>query len=370
MDIKFLAKNSFNLLTNRQIKFQFDRIPMTSYPFSWKKFKNIFLIGVNRLFPVSTQLGYPYMAHVSPSGLCNLRCDVCPTHHPATKGKGLLPFRTFKKFVDEAGDYLIYIILWSWGEPLLNPDIYKMCHYAEQKGIRTVTSTNFNKFSQKEAYDMVKSGLDALIIAADGTTQESYSRYRKGGNLEKVWKHTREIVQVKKKTGSRKPLLNLRMIVSKDNENEMETFRQIARKLGVDMVSFKAFSTRQSGYLDPTIDQKYAPNQKRYRWYSYQKGFNVSHNPKKYWCRFPWTKPTLFPDGTIISCEYDFKYEHVFGNINEQSFDRIWFSPQADVFRKKFQKNRDAFDFCKDCVYDYKLIPGCVLEWEFIEHDK
>ncbi|MBD3413248.1 MAG: radical SAM protein, partial [Candidatus Aminicenantes bacterium] len=182
MDIEFIINNSFHLLTKRQIKFQFDRIPMTSHPFSWKKFRNLFLIGANRLFPISLQLGYPYMAHVSPSGLCNLRCEVCPTHDPETKGKGLLPFHTYKKFIDEAGDYLIYIILWSWGEPLLNPDIYKMFHYAEQKGIRTVTSTNFNKFSRKDAQEMVGSGLDALIIAADGTTQESYSKYRRGGN--------------------------------------------------------------------------------------------------------------------------------------------------------------------------------------------
>ncbi|MBD3415074.1 MAG: radical SAM protein [Candidatus Aminicenantes bacterium] len=343
---------------------------MTSHPFSWKKFRNLFLIGANRLFPISLQLGYPYMAHISPSGLCNLRCEVCPTHDPETKGKGLLPFHTYKKFIDEAGDYLIYIILWNWGEPLLNPDIYKMFHYAEQKGIRTVTSTNFNKFSRKDAQEMVGSGLDALIIAADGTTQESYSKYRRGGNLEKVWEHTREIVDIKRKTGSQKPLLNLRLIVSRENENEMDTFRQIGRKLGVDMVSFKAFSTRQPGYFDVKLERKYAPLQKKYRWYKYHKGYKVNYSPKKYWCRFPWTKPTLFPDGTIISCEFDFRYEHAFGNINQKSFDQIWFSPKAHSFRKQFQKDRDAFDFCKHCVYDYKLIPGCVLEWEFIEQDR
>jgi radical SAM protein with 4Fe4S-binding SPASM domain len=294
---------------------------------------------------------------------------VCPTHHPETKGKSLLPFPTYKKFIDEAGDYLIYVILWSWGEPLLNPDIYQMCKYAEQKSIRTVTSTNLNKFSMQEAQQMVESGPDVLIIAADGTTQEAYSKYRRGGNLEKVFEHTRKIVAAKKKRMSRKPLINLRMIVSKENEKEVDRFKEIASELGVDMVSFKAFSTRQPGYFDSKLDRKYAPNQKKYRWYSYQKGYRVNPKPKKYWCRFPWTKPTLFPDGTIISCEFDFKYEQAFGNINQQSFDQIWFSSRAKAFRNKFHKDRDGFAFCKNCVYDYKLIPGCVLEWEFIGKD-
>lgn len=370
MDIRFLLKNSIRLLFKRKIRFQFDRIPMESHPFSWKKTKNLFLTGINRLLPISYALGHPYMAHISPSGVCNLRCELCPAHNPEAKGKCFLPFQTYKKFIDETGDYLIYIILWSWGEPLLNPEFNKMTKYAEQKGIRTVTSTNLNKLSKASAQKLVESGLDALIIAADGTTQETYSRYRKGGNLEKVLSHTRNIVEAKRVSGSRKPLLNLRMIVSKENENEMDEFRRIARDIGVDMVSFKAFSTRQSGYSDSKFDRKYAPVQKKYRWYSYQKGFKVSRKPKKYWCRFPWTKPTLFPDGTILSCEFDFKYEQSFGNINEKTFDAIWFSPETADFRRKFQKNRGVFNFCKDCVYDYKLIPGCVLEWEFIEDDR
>jgi len=68
--------------------------------------------------------------------------------------------------------------------------------------------------------------------------------------------------------------------------------------------------------------------------------------------------------GVILSCEFDFHYEHSLGNMNNQSFKDIWFGPIARKFREQFI--RDSFNFCRDCVYDYKLIPGCVVEWEML----
>jgi len=72
----------------------------------------------------------------------------------------------------------------------------------------------------------------------------------------------------------------------------------------------------------------------------------------------------------VISCEFDLKYEAPFGNINDQSFDEIWFSPRAERFRRNFQKDRDRFAFCRDCVFDYTRFEGCVLEAEMIQNDR
>lgn len=319
------------------------------------------------MFPIGKTLGFPYMAHISPSGLCNLWCAVCPAHDPEAKGKTLLPFETFKKFIDETGDYLLYIILWSWGEPVLNPDFYRMVSYAREKNILTVTSVNLNRFSREEAISMVQSGLDALIIALDGVSEETYSQYRKGGSAGRVIENTKLLLEEKEKSDSNKPFVNLRMVVSRGNEHEIEGFRRIARALRVDMVSFKTFSTRQPGYTDPELDEKYAPRSEKFRWYKYLPGYVADKKKKMYECKFPWTKPTLFADGEVLSCEFDFRYEYSFGNINRKAFRDIWFGPRAQEFRKQFKKNRDSISFCRDCVFDYKLIPGCVIEWEILK---
>lgn len=363
----FLVRNSLSLLLKKELRFEFDRIPLRAERVSAQKLVNLFRIGFNRLLPISPALGFPYMAHISPAGLCNLRCPICPAHDPKTRGKVLLPFEIFKKLIDEIGDYLIYVILWSWGEPFLNPEIYRMIQVASTKNIVTVTSSNLNRFSQEEARKLIEAGLDALIVALDGITEESYSRYRGGGSARRVIENTRLLLEERERQGKRKPFVNLRMVVSRENEHEVEEFRALGRALGVDMVSFKAFSTRQSGFADPAIDRHYAPRKIFFRWYDYQPDFSVSKKAKKYDCKFPWTKPTLFADGEVLACEFDFRYTCSFGNLKEKSFREIWFGERARELRRRFRKNRDDIAFCRDCVFDYKLIPGCVVAWEFIQ---
>ena len=91
----------------------------------------------------------------------------------------VLSYKTFKNFIDQFGDYLLLIILWDWGEPFLNPDIFKIISYAKTKNILIHSSTNGNvRFSEEKAEELVNSGLDSLIVAVDGATQETYGKYR------------------------------------------------------------------------------------------------------------------------------------------------------------------------------------------------
>ncbi len=368
MKTGFLIENAFNLLVRRRLDFQFDQIPMSATHLSMRKRWNLVKIGLNRLLPIARTMGRPYMAHISPSNLCDLDCRICPSKDEETKARMLLPFETFQKFVDEAGGTLLYMILWSWGEPILNPDLAKMARYAADRNILTVTSTNLNHLNEDQAMELVRSGLTALIIAVDGTTEESYAVQRRGGSLERVLNNIRMLVAAKKANEGVGPILNVRMVISRENEDEVDDFRKLAINSEVDMVSFKAFSTRQDGVCDPERDKKFVPEQEKYRWYRYTKWFHADRNFGRFNCRFPWTKPTLFPDGEIISCEFDLHYQHSFGNINDQHFDEIWFSEKVEDFRQCFQTDRDRFAFCRNCVYDYCAFDGCVVSAEFF-HD-
>jgi len=366
VDARFLLGNAARLALKGELAFQFDRIPLVAKGVRGRKARNLARISANRLLHVSRTLGYPYMAHVAPSGVCNLRCERCPAHDEHTAGRTLLPYETFERFLEQTAGYLLYVILWAWGEPLLNPEIYRMIRLATERNVLTVTSSHMNTFSTQNARDMVAAELDALIIAVDGADPETYERLRPGGDFEAVIANTKLLLDEKRKTGSKKPYVNLRMVVSRDNENEVPAFKRLGRELGVDMISFKAYSTRQAGFSDPEWDRTRAPEDERLRWYEYGSDFDVNAAPGRYDCRFPWTKPTLFADGSVLMCEFDLGCEHPFGNINEQPFAELWFSDRGERMRHAFQRDRDSFEFCRDCVYDYSVIDGCVLEAEYL----
>ena len=107
-----------------------------------------------------------------------------------------MEFDTFRKFIDEVGDYLFLILLWDWGEPLLNPRLFDMVAYAKAKGIKLVTSTNAHLLTDRDmCRRLIESGLDTVIVAVDGLSQETYSTYRRGGDLSVVFKGIRTLVE-------------------------------------------------------------------------------------------------------------------------------------------------------------------------------
>jgi len=78
-----------------------------------------------------------------------------------------------------------------------------------------------------------------LIISIDGTTQETYSSYRIGGNLEKVIEGAKNIVKWKKELKSKTPHIIFQFLVVKPNEHQIEDVKRLGKEIGVDEVRFK-----------------------------------------------------------------------------------------------------------------------------------
>ena len=272
-----------------------------------------------------------------------------------------MSYGTFKNFIDQVGDYLLLIVLWNWGEPFLNPDIFKMISYAKSKNILIHSSTNGNvPFSEEKAERLVKSGLDSLIIAVDGATQETYSKYRKGGNLELVLENIRTIVKIKKNLKSTTPRLTVRTVITKHNENELPQMRQLAEELKVDFFTIKtvAMSSDPTG----TSDKNYIPKQQKYCMYEYQHQ-DFKRKKRPFVCMRPWKRITMDAQGELISCEYDYKSLNSFGTLNGATITgQVWKSDQSKNFRKNFNKGHNDYYHCKACVYKGRVADDCTVE--------
>jgi radical SAM protein with 4Fe4S-binding SPASM domain len=253
------------------------------------------------------------------------------------------------------------MVLWTWGEPFLNPDIFKMIKYAVSRDILVHSSTNGNVvFDDAAADKLVGSGLTSLVFAMDGATQETYRKYRAGGDLERVKENIRTVVRAKRRNSSPFPRLNLRFVAMKHNEHELPQVEQLAHELGVDFFSVKSVDMPENREKD--LDQKYRPENDKYRRYEYVTG-TYARKDKPFVCMRPWKRITMDAQGELISCEYDYKNLHSFGNIgNGHSTLEAWKSSISRTFRKHFNKgHNDAYYHCKGCTYKGLRTDDCNL---------
>src|SRR5690606_14256719 len=125
------------------------------------------------------------------------------------------------------------------GEPYINPNFLDMVKYAHDRKMYTATSTNAHFLNDEDSRKTIESGLDRLIISIDGTSQEVYESYRRGGKLEKVLEGSKNILKWKRKLKSKTPHVIFQFLVVKPNEHQIEDVKKLARELGVDEVKFK-----------------------------------------------------------------------------------------------------------------------------------
>jgi radical SAM protein with 4Fe4S-binding SPASM domain len=292
-------------------------------------------------------LSYPTHRIADVTNICNLRCPLCPTGAgvPGRK-KGMMPFSTFRKIIDETGKYLISVDLFNWGEPLLNSDVYEMIAYAHRHSIVTTVSTNFQHFSEEDAEKLISSGLDILILSIDGASQESYEKYRIGGDFHRVVENISLLVEKKKEHGCRHPYICWQFLVMRHNEHEVETVKRMAGELGVDSVTidcaFLPVATREEAMKWLPVDSRYHRYnaeglENRWQEAERQQGLPQTDDraddednsagrdlKRRINCSWLWTQTTVNWDGSVSPCCAIYDPSEDFGNISEASFKAIW----------------------------------------------
>jgi radical SAM protein with 4Fe4S-binding SPASM domain len=121
-----------------------------------------------------------------------------------------------------------------WGEPFIHKDVFRMIRYATDQDLAVQISSNLNVFRDGFAHKIVDSGLEHLIVAMDGVSQEVYEKYRVGGKIERVIRNLELILQARAERRSRFPEIELQYIVFPHNRHELEAAENLAFSLGVD----------------------------------------------------------------------------------------------------------------------------------------
>ena len=298
------------------------------------------------------QWGLPFTISLEPTTACNLRCPECPSGLRAfTRPTGNLKEDFFKKTIDELHRELFYLIFYFQGEPYINPKFLDMVNYAHKKGIYTATSTNGHFLNNENAKKTIESGLDRLIISVDGTSQDTYEAYRKEGKLESVLKGARNVVEWKKKMGSKTPHIIFQFLVVRHNEHQIPEIYKLAKEIGVDEVKLKTaqvYEYENGNDLIPTIDKYARYRQKADGKWTF-KGELTNH------CWKLWHSCVITWDGLVVPCCFDKDATHRLGDLKQASFKEVWQNKRYNGFRKAILKGRDKIDICNNCTEGCKV---------------
>ena len=310
-------------------------------------------MSLSKLLKKQILWGYPPILMVEPTNICNLKCPMCPSGNgDMARPRGKLDLINFTQVMDDIGDYIYQVQFWNQGEPFINKSFLDMVRYAKAKGVMTQTSTNGHFIrTDTMAEEVVASGLDQIIFSMDGTNQETYEKYRIGGNYKLVIETLGRLSKAREKLKSKIPLIELQFLVFKHNRAEIDTLIELAKSHKVNRIAFKSAQV----YSDEQAAQ-YLPDEGELNRYNYDgRSFKLKWEVQN-WCKRLWLNSTINWDGTVSPCCFDKDAKYAFGNIFDKhtTFNDIWRNQKYIAFRRSVMKNRKSIPMCGNCTEGMK----------------
>ncbi len=180
----------------------------------------------------------PRKVRLEATSVCQLRCPACPT---ATRviapviGPGYLAKEDFDRFID-GHRFVRHVELSNFGELFLNPDLADILEIAYRRGVALSADNgaNMNRAPDELLEALVRFRFRSMAVSIDGASREVYTRYRVGGDFDRVIRNIRTVNRFKEKYRSPFPRLAWQFIVFDHNAHEFERARALASGLGME----------------------------------------------------------------------------------------------------------------------------------------
>ena len=134
------------------------------------------------------------------AGMCNLRCISCPRGNESIQpAKGFMSAKTYRKVLDKLLNeipLLGSIQLYTWGEPLLNPELPEIVGMTREARVLTAISSNLNYSKNLEA--VIAARLDWFKVSCSGWG-DTYERTHTGGRWNVFLTNLRKLVNLRNK---------------------------------------------------------------------------------------------------------------------------------------------------------------------------
>lgn len=160
------------------------------------------------------------------SGMCNLRCIMCPIEH--SKRKEIMNNETFAKILETLQPYLYnqkFLSLCGLGETLIDKNTCEKIKIAKKKGFGGIgIYTNGTLLSEKRSEKLLEAKLDSLIISIDGFTSKTQEAIRIGSNLNEIISNVEHFIALRREKNKAKTRIIIRFSRQELNKHEENDF--------------------------------------------------------------------------------------------------------------------------------------------------
>ncbi|MBI5240251.1 MAG: radical SAM protein [Elusimicrobia bacterium] len=286
------------------------------------------------------------------SGSCNLACRHCF----AAMSGGMMPPDTFAKVLDGASELDAVTLIFSGGEPLLNPFFPQACLRARAAGLKVIVMTNAAAVTDGLAGGMQSAGVAEAVVSLD-SFQEHHDRLRGRGAFDAAVRGIRLLV------GRRIPLYITAMVTDR-SIGSLPAFKEFC------LADLKVSGVRLSAVV-PMGRAAQAGDELGLSAADFAKVFpadcpEAAGEPAQgFKCSAGSRQVFVSADGAVYACHY-------FQNLGEPIGD-LAREPLAGIYRRNAQDgltsrfDRSSLHECRACSKYAACLGGCRARAKILE---
>lgn len=294
-------------------------------------------------------LDKPYTIRISPSSVCNLRCEFCGQSVPENRVRfsqsgnhGLMDMQVYQRLIDNIADSfgrVIKIVFVGRGEPILHPQIADFVAYAvkKQAAEQVEILTNGVTLSSETSDRLIDSGLTSLRISVNGLNSEDYLKYCNTKiDFDAYVQQIRYFYEHKRDTSLYVKIINYMV----NTPERLEEFRRIFDPV-CDVINVEnLYKTNADIDFDKLTDE---PEKLLYTQ-------NTGKCVQTETCSSPFYVLQIDEDGFVQPCCGPiFPTEgHCLGNAGEMSLRDLWFK-KSYPFQRRLLDGIKGLSFCEGC---------------------
>ena len=183
---------------------------------------------------------------LEPTTHCNLACPQCPVvknfpakpHLDEYRARKTLSVETMLDVVDQLPD-LERILYFNYGEPFLHRGTVPFLRELKRRRPDVWVGTNTHGLALTPDVVEALAGevlIDKFVVSIDGAFPESYAGYRVGGDLDRVLRNLRALVEARKRAGTEERFEIVWQYIFfewNDSDEELARAKEIAEDIGV-----------------------------------------------------------------------------------------------------------------------------------------